>query len=79
MDLQISDKVLKQTINCAHNFRCLHAETANICPVDINIKGDPLFIRPLKKDPCPYLIVFGYSYHICKCPTRKELFKRYNK
>jgi hypothetical protein len=37
---------------------------------------NPCFLKTVKTGDCPYKMMFGDSY-ICNCPTRAELYKRY--
>jgi len=76
MDIKIPRNILEQTTECKKNFSCLAEDTRNVCE-GIHVNGENVLF--IKKDPksCNYKIPFGSSY-ICSCPTRNELYKKYN-
>ncbi len=75
MERQISDEVRKKTKQCTHEFGCLTGEKT-VCSVDQFIEDDGVFIQRPQDVFCPYLMHFGNS-HICQCPTRREMYERY--
>jgi len=77
MVYQIGVETRNKTTRCNNNFRCLHDDSFRICPVESKIKEDIYFIKavnPMRG--CNYCLAFGDS-HICRCPTRSELYERY--
>ena len=73
---KISEDVLKKTTKCANGFKCLENGSSTICKWESYLSPDVLFIKPKDGFNCAYLMSFGYSF-ICNCPTRIELYKRY--
>jgi len=79
MAYQISEETKNNTTRCNYNFSCLNDENFKICPVESPIKEGVYFIKminPMRN--CDYCLEFGDS-HIYRCPTRNELYQRYNK
>jgi hypothetical protein len=76
--LQVSDEALKLTTRCMRNFKCLTAETTNICKAERPIKGGGIFIKEKVRETCNYAMPFGFSSFICNCPTRREIYDRYS-
>ncbi|MCK5140369.1 MAG: hypothetical protein KAQ85_11045, partial [Thermodesulfovibrionia bacterium] len=76
--LTISDEALKQTTKCQQKFHCL-TNNGNMCLIDKPINGRGLFIeeRSHNNENCPYLGSSDYAF-ICNCPTRYEIYMRYN-
>jgi hypothetical protein len=74
MAYQISDGTRKQTTKCKFSFQCLNEKSRDVC--SINYCVNPCFLKTVKTGDCPYKMMFGDSY-ICNCPTRAELYKRY--
>ncbi len=75
----INKTILQKTTQCIDNFECLKTEN-HIClktKVTSCIGGKVHFINCDEKL-CNYKMSYGYS-SICNCPTRKELFNKYNK
>jgi hypothetical protein len=76
--LMVSEVVLKETTQCQTGFQCLSSVGKDLCPVEKPKRGSILLIKKKVYTSCPYMISFGISSHICKCPTRKDIFSRYN-
>jgi hypothetical protein len=79
--LQISKEPLDKTKKCPGNFQCLTSENRDMCLIDGPVNnGEALFIkeRVKKHECCPYFIEFECS-HICDCPARYGMYRRYNK
>lgn len=78
MKFKIDKKILDATIHCKYNFECLQNEN-HLClnaNVDSCVNDSVHFINC--NEPCHnYKISFGNS-NICFCPTRKEIFNKYN-
>jgi hypothetical protein len=76
--LTISNETLEQTTECQRNFQCL-TENRNMCLIDRPVNGRGLFIkeRVSSIENCPYIESSEYAF-ICNCPTRHEIYMRYN-
>ena len=75
-DLQIDKAVLHKTTNCIFGFTCLTGDKTCLCEVlDLNDK-DIVEIKPKPSKPCKYCISLD-STNYCTCPTRVELYNRY--
>jgi hypothetical protein len=77
MFYQISEEIINKTTRCNHKFKCLNDDNRDVCVVDICFGGNGCFLKTAKPDYCTYKNTFGGSY-VCYCPTRHELFKKYN-
>jgi hypothetical protein len=75
MARQVSDEILNKT-ECLYSFQCLDEENIDICMVDRCLQGNTCFLKTLKQKNCIYQRSFGYS-HMCLCPVRAELYRRY--
>jgi len=75
MTRQVSDEILNKTL-CLFSFQCLDEENRDICTVDRCLPGNAYFLETVKQKDCFYQIPFGDS-HVCRCPVRAELYKRY--
>jgi len=78
MDYEISESTLSQTTKCHCEFACLKKGGTPKCDVEDLIPNDGCFIKRAKSTKCEYLLSYGYSW-ICTCPTRSELYQRYQK
>ena len=78
MPLTISDETLQQTTKCQNNFHCL-TDNGSMCLIEKPINAKGLFIkeRVNKDENCPYIESSEYAF-ICNCPTRYEIYMRYN-
>jgi hypothetical protein len=77
MQFSISDAIKQSTTDCEKGFLCLEGNIENLCKVKENVEGKILFIECIHKKSCYYMVPFGHSC-LCDCPTRKELFNKYN-
>jgi len=75
---KISEDIIKDTCKCRDDFSCLKGNDECICAIEESFNDKIYFINPDNKGICDYRMSFGYSY-ICNCPTRREIFKQYNK
>jgi len=79
MAYQVSYKTREQTTKCPYDFICLDNETWDTCTIKRDIQGAFLEIKTKSnKIGCPYRCPFGYSYFFCACPTRCEIYRRYD-
>jgi hypothetical protein len=78
MIYQVSDRIKKQSSKCPYIFKCLKNETWDTCSIGKDIQGAFLVIKTKKtKNNCPYCFSYGNKYY-CNCPTRGDIYKRYN-
>jgi hypothetical protein len=73
MALEVSEEILKQTIKCVSDFKCLNEETRDVCKVDRCIGGLCL-LETIRSGLCSYKYSFENSC-ACLCPTRAELYR----
>jgi hypothetical protein len=73
MALAVSDEALRATTQCRHDFKCLDSEGYPLCPGEMLIAGNGLFVAGAGKPSCSYRISLGTG-HICDCPVRIELY-----
>jgi len=76
VDFEVSGETLQRTDKCWRSFACLSSDEEIVCPVRDYISG-VLFVARKAETYCPYDVTFGYS-HICSCPVRREIHKRYD-
>jgi hypothetical protein len=77
MAYEIKEETRKQT-KCPYNFECLNNDDWNTCSIDSALIESGLIIRDkCKKNYCPHLKKFGYSYFFCYCPSRREIYQSY--
>jgi hypothetical protein len=74
----ISEETLKSTTKCQFDFACLEGNGFPKCVVDYSVKNNGVFIKQENDQRCPYKMAFGYSY-ICYCPTRYEIYEKYER
>ena len=80
MAYQITDKTKKQSTKCPYNFECLSNDDWNTCIIERELYSNGLDIKnKANKAFCPYSMSFGFSMYVCQCPTRYEIYNRYNK
>lgn len=78
-EFEISEKILKETTKCEKDFPCLSSGGKGLCKVEDSIGGEVCFIESKDNSnwgDCSYQASFGYSY-MCTCPTRKEIYNKY--
>ena len=77
--LEVSEETLKQTTKCQLDFQCL-TRNRNMCLIDRPVNGNGLFIKERRDNiqNCPYLEFSELSAYVCNCPTRYEIYTRYN-
>ena len=77
----VSEKIKKQTVKCKTNYSCLttgKCGNSEMCTVKDCDGLNVLFVTQNTADICPYNVSFGDGL-ICSCPTRYEIYIRYNK
>lgn len=78
MSISISKEILKRTIRCSHELKCLDEEAYPLCSVDSLDRGCDLFVKVENDTRCHYQLPLGFGC-LCTCPTRFEIFERYNR
>lgn len=75
---KLVDESIKRRTECSKDFCCLKDGKSSCLNVKIDrfLSGDILFVN-CRDESCEYRMIFGNSV-ICKCPTRVEIFKKYN-
>lgn len=76
MKIEIDQKVLDATKACDKDFICLNGSPACFCPVKLCVDGQIHFVEYVEDRRCRYRMQFGSGY-FCACPTRKEIYNRY--
>ena len=77
MKKEINPKIIKETTKCCFEFQCIEEDGKPQCEVEALSAGGVLFVKnPLSLN-CNYHLSNGYG-HICHCPTRIELYRKYN-
>ncbi len=76
MRLAINGNVIEDTTRCKKEFVCLSGAGDCLCEVQYSINNRSFFIKCEKKMLCNYKVSMG-SYMLCGCPTRKEIYTRY--
>jgi hypothetical protein len=74
----IEEKILLSSDKCGNGYSCTKGSDDCLCPVEDDLSGRVLFVSENNRKACPYKMSYGYS-HICNCPVRIEIFKRYNR
>ena len=84
MKIEISDEVIKRTTKCHSNFSCLNdkenpkcSDRLPMCPVEIKIGSDMVFVYFNYDISCVYNTPFGDNQRICHCPVRYEIYECY--
>lgn len=77
--MKIDKEILKKTTRCEKKFECLKNEnyTCIILKVESHANGKVLFVN-CENYICKYKMNFGDGT-VCNCPTRQEIFRKYNK
>ena len=77
------DEIVKKAGDCKEGNRCLTGNRGLLCPVERLIGksgGELAFVRCVQGKQCPFITPFGTSgHHVCSCPVRLEIYKRYRK
>jgi hypothetical protein len=74
--ISISEDILKKTDNCKKDFACLSSNKESTCNVE-SVLNEGMKIVKCKDTSCSYSSSYGYS-NICNCPTRNEIYNKYN-
>ncbi len=76
MDIKIDEDTLDRTQYCEKGFSCLGGGEQYLCEVKCPAQYNTLFINPKSDRDCTYCTLFGNSL-LCFCPTRNEIYNRY--
>jgi hypothetical protein len=78
MGFIVAESILKETVHCRKNFACLLDDNSECLAriVDNCVDKKVIFLKC--NEICVYKMEFG-SYSICNCPTRREIYVKYNK
>ena len=71
----INKKIIKNT-KCPFNFTCLSNTNKIRCKIESNVGNTVLFVKSTNGSTCNYRTNFGEG-HICSCPVRNEIYKKY--
>lgn len=77
MEIGFNAEILERANACINYFSCLQDGTRDVCEVERLVSDRTLFVRSENNLLCPYYTRFGYSYAICNCYVRKEIYIRY--
>ena len=77
MDVSFNPEILERANACNKHFSCLQKATREVCEVERLISDRTLFVKSDNDRLCPYYTRFGYSYAICNCCVRRELYIRH--
>jgi hypothetical protein len=76
MHVNVDNETLKNTSQCKKDFICLSGTGECLSKVEHIISKELCFIEGTMCGHCNFKLSFGYS-SICTCPTRKEIYNRY--
>jgi len=77
MRLKLDEKTINETVKCHRNFICLTDKSQIHCKAEEYTTGSVLFGKGHEKELCNYKMFIGPLF-ACNCPTRKEIYKKYN-
>jgi len=73
---EVTSAVLKATTKCEKDFSCLADSNESLCRVKYFNRYNFVEIIPQAADCCPYIFVYSNATY-CLCPTRNEIYNRY--
>jgi len=77
MQYPVDRLTLRITTRCNKDFICQSDKQKELCKIEVRKFNSITSILCLEKKPCNYQLSVGFS-NVCGCPTRSELFKKYN-
>ena len=77
-DIEIDKAVLHNTTDCLYDFNCLSGDKTHLCDDVASNEEDIVEIKSNPPLACRYCISLG-SASYCTCPTRVEIYNRYEK
>jgi hypothetical protein len=75
---EIDEQIVLASDRCREAYSCLKGVEDCLCSVEDELGGRVLFVTEHNSIACPYKMSYGYS-HICSCPVRMEIYKRYSR
>ena len=75
-NIVINKKIIRKT-KCPFNFVCLSNPDKILCKAESKVGSTILFVKPTNGSICNYRTNFGDG-HICTCPVRNEIYKKYH-
>lgn len=79
MLFEVSKAIREQTKKCRHKFRCLKEGGCAECAFEAPISESLIFVTPNHDHgSCAYITSYGNG-HVCSCPTRCEIYRKYVK
>ena len=78
MAIKIREDIIKNTTKCMDDFSCLNSGKECLCNVQSSLDGNQIFVKGDSPSSigCAYCLHFESSF-ICNCPTRTEIYRRY--
>lgn len=76
-EIKIDEEIIQRTLKCELDFLCLSGDKTCLCKAKRSIGFDLLEINPKIVNDCGFRVSFGNTY-FCNCPTRNEIYNRYN-
>lgn len=76
MKIEVNQATLAATKKCKKDFLCISQSGKGICTVRACVADKAALIECAEKTPCEYKVEYD-STLICTCPTRIEIYKRY--
>jgi hypothetical protein len=77
MQTPVAREILDQTTRCDHDFQCQTPQGEPYCSASRMMSGTLLRVHIGEgMQLCSYLVSYDGD-HYCTCPTRIEIFKRY--
>lgn len=74
---KLSQKTKKLTTKCPCDFECIANHHWDTCSISGKLRDKGLFIEEKSnRNNCSYQLSFGKT-HLCQCPARHEIYKRY--
>lgn len=73
----VSEETIAETQRCKKGFSCLTGQREDLCQIESCINEKVHFLKCLNDETCSYKGTFGDGI-ICYCPTRKELFNKFD-
>jgi len=76
MAIEIREEVIKYTTECINSFACLSDAGEHLCKIRYPRDKTFFMVHPKSGRDCKYCTTFGVS-SLCLCPTRREIYRRY--
>jgi hypothetical protein len=77
MAFKVNAETLKQTTKCEKDHKCL-SDNPNLCPIGPPTANSTYVKCNDGNQPCDYSVPFLGIGRVCTCPTRLEIYARYN-